>query len=256
MSRDFEDNSRPDPGSFQCCLVDGSAEQRARERRIRRRSLTISIAFQTAVVTAIILVPLFGKPERLVLAKSTPIPPYYPNRAPERPPQTPQIPKRHITVFDNPIAPLAHIPDHPIADPGPEPTPEPPGIPSGPGVGAPCAPCIPIVDTRPQPARPADLRPRAPRIIKTQLEQAMLVQRVEPQYPPLARQIHREGAVELHAIIGTDGTIQSLQVVSGDPLFVQSALGAVRQWRYHPTILDGQPVEVETYITVSYVLQR
>lgn len=84
----------------------------------------------------------------------------------------------------------------------------------------------------------------------------MLVQRVEPQYPPLARQIHREGTVELHAIIGTDGTIQSLQVVSGDALFVQSALDAVRQWRYRPTVLDGQPVEVETYITVSYVLQR
>lgn len=256
MSRDFEDDSRPDPGSFQCCLVDGSAEQRARERRIRRRSLTISIAIQTAIVTAIILVPLFGKPERLVLAKSTPIPPYYPNRAPERPQQDPQTLRRHIAIFNDPIPPLRPIQDHPIADPGPDPTPEPPGFPTGPGVGAPCPACIPIVDSRPQPVRPADARPRASRIFKTQLEQAMLVQRVEPIYPTLPKQIRREGQVELHAIIGTDGTIQSLQVVSGDILFVQSALDAVRQWRYHPTILDGQPVEVETYITVSYVLQR
>ncbi len=84
----------------------------------------------------------------------------------------------------------------------------------------------------------------------------MLIQRVQPQYPALARQIHREGQVELHAIISTDGTIRSLQVVSGDPLFVQSALDAVQQWRYHPTVLNGQPVEIDTYISVIYHLQQ
>jgi protein TonB len=88
------------------------------------------------------------------------------------------------------------------------------------------------------------------------LEQAMLTHRVEPQYPPLARQIHREGQVELHAIISTDGSIQSLQVVSGDPLFLRSAIDAVSQWRYRPTFLSGQPVEIETYITVIYTLQH
>ena len=84
----------------------------------------------------------------------------------------------------------------------------------------------------------------------------MLMRRIEPLYPKLAIQIHREGRVELHAIIATDGTIQSLQVVSGDPLFLQSALDAVRQWRYHPTILNGQPVEIDTHITVIYSLQH
>jgi len=84
----------------------------------------------------------------------------------------------------------------------------------------------------------------------------MLIQRIEPVYPPLARQIRREGHVELRALIATDGTIQSLQVVSGDPLFLQSAVAAVRQWRYHPTVLNGQPVEIETYITVIYSLQQ
>ena len=84
----------------------------------------------------------------------------------------------------------------------------------------------------------------------------MLIQRVEPVYPPLARQTRREGQVELRAIISTDGTIQSLQVVSGDALFLRSAEDAVRQWRYHPTILNGQPVEIETYITVIYTLQH
>jgi TonB family protein len=84
----------------------------------------------------------------------------------------------------------------------------------------------------------------------------MLTHRVEPQYPPLARQIHREGQVELHAIIATDGSIQFLQVVSGDQLFLQSAIDAVSQWRYRPTSLGGQPVEIETYITVIYTLQH
>lgn len=84
----------------------------------------------------------------------------------------------------------------------------------------------------------------------------MLLHRVEPIYPALARQIHREGQVELHAIISTDGSIQSLQIVSGDALFLQSATEAVRQWRYRATVLNSQPVEIETYITVIYTLQH
>ena len=70
----------------------------------------------------------------------------------------------------------------------------------------------------------------------------------------LAVQTHRTGRVELHAIISTDGTIQSLEVMDGDPQFVQSALDAVRQWRYRPTMLNGEPVEVDTSITVVYSL--
>ena len=84
----------------------------------------------------------------------------------------------------------------------------------------------------------------------------MLTTRVEPMYPFLPKQMGRSGKVELRAIIATDGTIQSLQVVSGDPLFYQSALDAVRRWRYRPTYLNGQPVEVDTFITVLYTLQR
>jgi outer membrane biosynthesis protein TonB len=62
--------------------------------------------------------------------------------------------------------------------------------------------------------------------------------------------------VELHAIISTKGTIESLEVISGDPLFIQSALAAVREWRYHPTILNHQPIEVDTRITVIYTLSH
>jgi periplasmic protein TonB len=90
----------------------------------------------------------------------------------------------------------------------------------------------------------------------TNLDPAMLIHRVEPVYPPLAKQIHKEGRVELRAIIGTDGTIQSLEVISGDPLFLLSAREAVEQWRYKPTYLNGQPVEIDTFITVVYLMQH
>jgi periplasmic protein TonB len=256
MSPEPEPHSQNDFGSLEGCFVEGNAEQRARERRIRRRAVIISIAAQSAILTAIILVPLFGKPQHLALANMTPIPPYYHGNAPERTnPTTQQPPQHKHNIFNNVFSQPHRIPDH--IDETPEPaSPEPPGIP-GPGPSTPCAGCIALDDNRHQPAPPADMRPPTPhRLVVTHLESAMLIHRVEPVYPPLARQTHREGQVELRAIIATDGTIQSLQVVKGDALFLRSASDAVSQWRYRPTVLNGQPVEIETYITVIYTLQR
>jgi protein TonB len=120
------------------------------------------------------------------------------------------------------------------------------GIPGGAEIGS--VPSLPLSPTPKPPARP--LRR------SESLEAALLVHRLDPVYPALARQIHLEGTVQLHAIIGRDGTIQSLEVLSGHPLLIQSALDAVRQWRYRPTLLNGEAVEVETSITVIYVMHR
>ncbi len=89
-----------------------------------------------------------------------------------------------------------------------------------------------------------------------QVQAAHLVNRVQPTYPPLARQTRISGTVKLHAIIGKDGSVQQLQVVSGHPLLVQSALDAVKQWRYQPTLLNGDPVEVDTEIDVIFSLAQ
>lgn len=78
--------------------------------------------------------------------------------------------------------------------------------------------------------------------------------RTNPVYPPLARQARIQGAVVLHAIIDKDGNVSELQVISGHPLLVQAALDAVKQWRYKPTLLNGDPVEVDTTITVNFTM--
>ena len=88
------------------------------------------------------------------------------------------------------------------------------------------------------------------------VQAARLVNKVQPIYPPLARQTRISGTVKLHAIIGKDGTVQQLQMVSGHPLLVQAALDAVRQWRYQPTLLNGEPVEVDTEIDVIFSLAQ
>jgi periplasmic protein TonB len=115
---------------------------------------------------------------------------------------------------------------------------------------------IDLNDSRLQPEKPHEAPSAKPKRLSTQLDPAMLIRKVEPAYPILPKQMGRSGHVELRAIIATDGTIQSLQVVRGDPLFYQSALDAVGQWRYRPTILNGQPVEIDTFITVEYTMQR
>lgn len=82
----------------------------------------------------------------------------------------------------------------------------------------------------------------------------LLIRKVQPVYPPLAKQARISGAVVLQAVIGKDGTIQNLKAVSGHPMLIPSALDAVRQWKYKPYYLNGEPVEVDTQVTVNFTL--
>jgi periplasmic protein TonB len=86
------------------------------------------------------------------------------------------------------------------------------------------------------------------------VSQGLLIHQVKPAYPALARQARIQGSVVLQAVIAKDGTIQGLRVVSGHPMLTTSAVDAVKQWRYKPYFLNGEPVEVETQITVNFTL--
>jgi protein TonB len=99
------------------------------------------------------------------------------------------------------------------------------------------------------PPPPAAHPPRVSRMME-----GNLIHRVQPIYPPLARQARIQGEVVLRAMISREGTIEGLQVVSGHPMLAPAAVDAVRQWRYRPYYLNGEPVEVETQVTVKFVL--
>lgn len=86
------------------------------------------------------------------------------------------------------------------------------------------------------------------------VSEGMLVTKVTPPYPPMAKMARVQGSVILQAVISKNGSIENLRVVSGHPMLVQAALDAVKQWRYRPYLLNGEPVEVETQITVNFSL--
>lgn len=86
------------------------------------------------------------------------------------------------------------------------------------------------------------------------VQAAKLIKQVIPAYPVLAKTARVSGTVRLQGIIGRDGTIQNLQLISGPPLLVQAALEAVRQWVYKPTLLNGEAVEVIAPIDVVFTL--
>ena len=86
------------------------------------------------------------------------------------------------------------------------------------------------------------------------IQAAKVVKRVQPVYPEHARREHLQGTVKLHAIIAKDGSIQDLRVLSGACSLAQASFDAVRQWRYQPTLFNGQPVEVDTTIDVIFAL--
>jgi protein TonB len=109
-----------------------------------------------------------------------------------------------------------------------------------------------VVGGIPAPPKPAQSRIK----VGGNVTAARIVNRTAPVYPALARQTRISGTVRLHAIIAKDGTVQQLEVLSGHPLLVQSALDAVRQWRYQPTLLNGEPVEVDTTVDVIFSLNQ
>jgi len=108
------------------------------------------------------------------------------------------------------------------------------------------------------PPPPPPVKAAAPTRIRVggQVQAANLIKQPKPIYPPLAKQARISGVVRFNALIGKDGTIQNLTLVSGHPLLVPAAQEAVKQWLYKPTLLNGEPVEVATVIDVNFTLNQ
>jgi TonB family protein len=245
-------------GSLKGCLIDGDPQQQRRARNIRRRSIFCSVVLQFVAVTALVIFPLLGNGERIPIKIFVESPPYrfgsdHPDkgttRRSDRPSTQPCLFCKS-TSHGKPTVRSTTIIDREPADP--------PGFAHNPFGDANGVRNVLESATR-TPARPPSDQPATDhhrRIVMTHIDPSHITRRAEPIYPPLGVQLHRETRVELHAIIAKDGSIQSLQVISGDALFYQSAIEAVRQWRYTPTLLNDQPVEVDTEITVIYTLNR
>jgi len=103
-------------------------------------------------------------------------------------------------------------------------------------------------------AKPPDPTPVKRMRIASRVAEANLIHDVPPQYPPEAGRGRIEGTVVLMAVIGKDGTVKDVQIESGLPILVQAAIDAVKQWRYKPYLIDGEPVEVDSRITINFTL--
>jgi protein TonB len=131
-----------------------------------------------------------------------------------------------------------------------------PALPASPGITIPVGTPATLPRFDPAPVKPDIIKaPEAPVRVGGDVQSAKLIKQVVPRYPPPALQVRVSGTVHLLGIIAKDGTIQRLQVLSGHPLLRQAALDAVSQWIYRPTILNGQPVEVEAPIDVIFTLR-
>jgi len=234
--------------------VDSSWDERS------RRGLTTLTTFgvQALVVGVLLIAPLL-RPLGLPILRqlSTPVrlgQPLAELAAPRPraggdnfvPTSAPEIVLRQPTQIPHGIQPGNEAPAQPLGAgpyiPGPVTGPgSPDGVLSSLGSGA-------------RPIMPVQPVPVAHTIRLSHMSVGDLIRKVQPSYPPLARNARIQGTVVLQAVISKQGTIENLRLLSGHPMLAPAAIDAVRQWRYRPYILNSEPVEVETQITVNFSL--
>jgi periplasmic protein TonB len=258
-SRNTKSEPRTMQTSLDRCLVDGEMSAASNLRHLRRRALGISFTLEAVALALLIVAPLLTTIAQPNFSRTAFVPFVFSSAHPKHASKTSSNParvklnklRRGITF---PVR--VHVPAPPATQ---ETDIEIPGGelflgPAGPGAS-------PFVDVRPaSPAEPPrdEIKKsveKGPIKVSESVVEAKLISRVEPHYPALALQTRLQGTVRLQAIISRDGRITALEVLSGHPLLVQAALDAVRQWRYRPTLLNGEPVEVETSITVHFRME-
>jgi periplasmic protein TonB len=246
---------------FQDVLLESSGGQRQR----RTWATLLSFLLEAVLLSVLVLIPLWFTDvlpkQQLLTFLETPPPPPPPPAAPA--PTAARVVKVSSDIANGQLRTPSRIPEKIQLikeDDAP-----PPAVLSGVVGGVPGG--IPggqlggviggiISSTSTVAAAPTLTKPTQQRVRVSQgVSRGLLLDRVEPTYPPVARAAHIQGVVVLAAIIGKDGNIQNLQVVSGHPLLAPAAIEAVKQWRYKPFLLNGQPLEVETTVNVVFQLR-
>jgi protein TonB len=253
-----------DLGSLSQCMLENDAESRSRARNLRRKALVISVVLEALLLGAMLVWPLITPAVLPGLFNVTPSPLYPGGGGSAEKPAPPHAhppastSNRPCFFCAKPTAPTPSRPYSVASASTDNPT---PGIGEG-GTEGPAGPGPWIPGATGQTGMPIEIRHpespqhQAPLHRSEGVMAAALIHKVQPQYPAIARTMHLAGTVYLRAIISTDGTVRQLEVISGNPLLANPALQAVRQWRYQPTRLNGEPVEVETFITVHFVLDQ
>jgi protein TonB len=253
-----------DLGSLSQCMLEYDSESRHRARNLRRKALVISVVLEALLLGAMLLWPLITPAVLPGLFNVTPTPPYPGGGGNAEKPATPRA--HPPTSSSRPVPcpfcakPEAPTPTRPYSAGSASSVDPAPGIGDG-GIDGPPGPGAWILGAD-RTGTPIEIKKPEPPEHKSPLHRsegvmaAALIHKVQPRYPDLARTMHLAGTVYLRAIIGADGTVRQLEVISGNPILANPALQAVRQWRYQPTRLNGEPVEVETFITVNFVLDQ
>jgi len=131
------------------------------------------------------------------------------------------------------------------------------GVPGGVAGGIPggaLSEALSSTRSAPVPAKTFDPTPVKRIRVAARVVEANLIRDVAPQYPPEAGRARMEGTVVLLAVIGIDGSVKDVRVENGLPILAQAAIDAVKQWRYKPYMIDGEPVEVDSRITINFKL--
>jgi protein TonB len=212
------------------------------------QALALSLLFAISLIW-------IGQPPQVRWLQLT-APPEFTPAAPEQPAPAHNAPAAASNMSQGVIVAPPSIPSHIAAIDDGGVVPAAPDFQSiigtGPGRGSPDGVVRSIGDGIPAviPLRPTVVKP----LVVSHFAEANLLHKVQPLYPAIAREARIQGTVELQAIISKAGTVENLVVVHGHPLLVAAAIDAVRQWRYRPYLLNNEPVEVETEITVNFVL--
>jgi len=234
----------------------------------KRAAIPLAYVAESMLVGVLILVPLVhtqALPRHLLFSDVHIPPPPGPPAAPPagHPAQPP--PDQHRPALDpytSPpiIPPSIHVFADPQEQPQPQPGPEGPSVPGGvpPGWGPGGDTIVGGVPWGTSPAPPPAQTHTTPkqRMVRQggDVTAARAIYRPSPVYPPLAMMARIQGTVVLQAILSKEGTVEDLKVLSGHPLLVRAAIDAVRVWRYQPTLLNSEPVEVLTEIDVNFRL--